>query len=171
VYSNRFLFWSVVIGALSVFPVVYIPFLNTQFFRHYNITWEWALSVGFTLVFVAGIETWKLIKRTFHLLEDKPVQRGAWGQGSGSDDQGVKFRKTMSMSSFKTWASFSRKDTGDSRTSGVRSSNIGNQIQAQATQDVYRDPSTPVKCHHLFFANLSARYCTCIYVEEEEGDG
>lgn len=113
IYSNRFLFWSVIIGALSVFPVVYIPGLNTNFFKHIGITWEWALSIGFTVVFVAGIETWKMIKRTFHLLEDGPVKRGAWGQGS-SDDNGVKFRKTMSMSSFKTWASFSRKDTGES---------------------------------------------------------
>ncbi|KAH7324900.1 P-type Na+-ATPase [Stachybotrys elegans] len=113
IYSNRFLFWSVVIGALSVFPVVYIPFLNTNFFRHVGISWEWALSVGFTFIFVLGIEAWKFVKRTFHLLEDLPVQRGAWGQG-GPDDQGVKFRKTMSMSSFKTWASFSRKDTGES---------------------------------------------------------
>jgi Na+-exporting ATPase len=112
-YSNRFLFWSVVIGALSVFPVVYIPYLNTNFFKHRGITWEWALSVGFTIVFVAGMELWKLIKRHFHLLEDLPVQRGSWGQG-GPDESGVKFRKTMSMSSFKTWASFSRKDTGES---------------------------------------------------------
>ncbi|CEJ80042.1 Putative Cation transporting ATPase [[Torrubiella] hemipterigena] len=112
-YANRFLFWSVIIGALSVFPVVYIPYLNTDFFKHTGITWEWTLSLGFTVVFVAGIETWKLIKRTFHLLEDRPIQRGSWGQGT-PDDNGVKFRKTMSMSSFKTWASFSRKDTGDS---------------------------------------------------------
>ncbi|KND87068.1 Calcium-transporting ATPase 3 [Tolypocladium ophioglossoides CBS 100239] len=112
-YGNRFLFWSVILGALSVFPIVYIPFLNTRFFKHTGISWEWALAVGFTVVFVTGIELWKLCKRTFHLLEDRPVQRGVWGQG-GPDDQGVKFRKTLSMSSFKTWASFSRKETGDS---------------------------------------------------------
>ncbi|UNI15856.1 potassium/sodium eff [Purpureocillium takamizusanense] len=112
-YANRFLFWSVIIGALSVFPVVYIPFLNTKFFKHKGISWEWALAIGFTLVFVAGIELWKMCKRHFRLLEDRAVQRGVWGQG-GPDDQGPKFRKTMSMSSFKTWASFSRKDTGDS---------------------------------------------------------
>ncbi|KAJ6440544.1 calcium-transporting ATPase 3 [Purpureocillium lavendulum] len=112
-YANRFLFWSVIIGALSVFPVVYIPFLNTKFFKHKGISWEWALSVGFTVVFVTGIELWKMCKRHFRLLEDRAVQRGVWGQG-GPDDQGVKFRKTLSMSSFKTWASFSRKDTGDS---------------------------------------------------------
>jgi potassium/sodium efflux P-type ATPase len=112
VYSNRFLFWSVIIGALSVVPVVYIPYLNTDFFKHMGISWEWALSVGFTIVFVAGIEGWKFIKRHFHLLEDRAVNRGVWGQGS-TDETGVKFRKTLSMSSFKTWASFTRKDTGD----------------------------------------------------------
>ncbi|EGX96970.1 potassium/sodium efflux P-type ATPase [Cordyceps militaris CM01] len=112
VYSNRFLFWSVICGALSVIPVVYIPQLNTKFFKHAPISWEWALSIGFTLVFVAGIEGWKFIKRHFGLLQDRAVQRGAWGQG-GPDESGVKFRKTMSVSSFKTWASFSRKDTGD----------------------------------------------------------
>lgn len=123
IYSNRFLFWSVIIGALSVFPVVYIPFLNTKFFKHRGISWEWALAVGFTLVFVAGIEAWKLIKRHFGLLEGRAVNRGVWGQG-GPDESGVKFRKTMSMSSFKTWASFSRKDTGETiskQTSGAQS--------------------------------------------------
>lgn len=132
-YSNRFLFWSVILGGLSVFPVVYIPFLNTKFFKHKGISWEWALSVGFTIIFVAGIEAWKFIKRRFHLLEDRPVQRGAWGQG-GPDDQGPKFRKTMSMSSFKTWASFSRKDTGDSVSR--YSSSRGNQGIVQGTEHV-----------------------------------
>lgn len=134
VYSNRFLFWSVVIGALSVFPVVYIPYLNTRFFKHKGITWEWALAVGFTIVFVAGIELWKLTKRQFHLLEDLPVQRGSWGQG-GPDDQGPKFRKTMSMSSFKTWASFSRRDTGESTGKQSNSRYNGNNIQAMATAE------------------------------------
>jgi magnesium-transporting ATPase (P-type) len=111
IYANRFLFWSVIIGGLSVFPVVYIPVLNHKFFKHTGITWEWALSVGFTIVFVAGIELWKMTKRHFHLLEDAPVRRGVWGQGG--DDAG-RLGRTMSFSSFKTWASFSRKDTGES---------------------------------------------------------
>ncbi|KAG5662917.1 hypothetical protein KAF25_005335 [Fusarium avenaceum] len=111
IYSNRFLFWSVIIGGLSVFPVVYIPVLNHKFFKHTGITWEWALSVGFTIVFVAGIELWKMTKRHFHLLEDAPVRRGVWGQGG---EDGGRLARTMSLSSFKTWASFSRKDTGES---------------------------------------------------------
>ncbi|KAK2609234.1 potassium/sodium eff [Conoideocrella luteorostrata] len=132
-YSNRFLFWSVIIGALSVFPVVYIPVVNTKFFKHVGISWEWALALGFTVIFVAGIEGWKFIKRTFHLLEDRAVQRGVWGQG-GPDDQGPKFRKTLSMSSFKTWASFSRKDTGDSVSK--YSSSRGAQGPVQGTEHV-----------------------------------
>ncbi|KAK5996873.1 Sodium/potassium exporting P-type ATPase cta3 [Cladobotryum mycophilum] len=133
IYSNRFLFWSVIIGGLSVFPVVYIPFLNTKFFKHTGISWEWALSVGFTLVFVTGIELWKLAKRKFHWLEDRAVQRGHWGQG-GPEDVGPKFRKTMSMSSFKTWASFSRKDTGESTSkhSVFRGGNITHQSTEMA---------------------------------------
>lgn len=129
-YANKFLFWSVILGGLSVFPVVYIPFLNTKFFKHTGITWEWALAVGFTIVFVAGIELWKLCKRTFRLLEDRPVQRGVWGQG-GSDDQGPKFRKTLSMSSFRTWASFSRKDTTDSTSKRIHSRNTFQAVSSE----------------------------------------
>ncbi|KAL2214636.1 potassium/sodium eff [Sarocladium strictum] len=114
VYANKFLFWSVIIGGLSVFPVVYIPYLNHKFFKHTGITWEWALCVAFTIVFVAGIEAWKLTKRHFGLLQDRPVQRGVWGQGGPTEDGEGGLRKTLTMSSFKTWASFSRKDTGDS---------------------------------------------------------
>ena len=67
VYSNQFLFWSVVIGALSVFPAVYIPGLDTKVFKHKGITWEWALSFGAVVIFVLGTETWKAIKRRFGL--------------------------------------------------------------------------------------------------------
>ncbi|KAF4337669.1 Ca2+-transporting ATPase [Fusarium beomiforme] len=120
IYSNRFLFWSVIVGGLSVFPVVYIPVINHKFFKHTGITWEWALAVGFTVVFVAGIELWKMTKRHFHLLEDAPVRRGVWGQGG---EDGGRLARTMSLSSFKTWASFSRKDTGESL--GKRSTSRG----------------------------------------------
>ena len=63
IYANRFLFFAVVIGALSVFPAVYIPGLNTNVFKHQGITWEWGLSFGAIVVFVIGVETWKGMKR------------------------------------------------------------------------------------------------------------
>jgi potassium/sodium efflux P-type ATPase len=143
VYANKFLFWSVIIGGLSVFPVVYIPYLNHKFFKHTGITWEWALCVAFTIVFVAGIEAWKLVKRKFGLLQDRPVQRGVWGQGGPTDDgEGGGLRKTMTMSSFKTWASFSRKDTGESTKAGsqrARSKDRGSAVvssQGEARETV-----------------------------------
>ena len=63
IYANRFLFWSVVIGAVSVFPAVYIPGLNTKVFKHKGISWEWALSFGAVVIFVLGVELWKALKR------------------------------------------------------------------------------------------------------------
>ncbi|KAI4179667.1 MAG: hypothetical protein LQ348_005358 [Seirophora lacunosa] len=65
IYSNRFLFYAVVVGAASVFPAVYIPGLNTAVFKHMGIGWEWALSAGSVVIFVAGVEAWKACKRRF----------------------------------------------------------------------------------------------------------
>lgn len=64
IWSNQFLFWSVVIGGLSVFPAVYIPGLNTSVFKHSGITWEWAPAIISVLVFISGMELWKFVKRT-----------------------------------------------------------------------------------------------------------
>ncbi|KIW22909.1 potassium/sodium efflux P-type ATPase, fungal-type [Cladophialophora immunda] len=63
VWENQFLFWSVVVGALSVFPAVYIPGLNTSVFKHKGIGWEWAPAVVCVFVFVSGMEAWKYVKR------------------------------------------------------------------------------------------------------------
>ncbi|TQN68237.1 Calcium-transporting ATPase 3, partial [Colletotrichum shisoi] len=112
IYDNKFLFWAVIIGALSVFPVIYIPTLNTTLFKHIGITWEWGIVVGFTLLYVVGVEAWKFVKRTFNLLDDHQVVKGAFSQGG--EDEGRDFKKTMTFSSFKSWHSFGRKDTGES---------------------------------------------------------
>ncbi|KAF1813924.1 potassium/sodium eff [Eremomyces bilateralis CBS 781.70] len=70
VYENKFLFYSVVLGSLVVFPCVYIPGLNTNVFKHKGISWEWALSVGAVFIFVFGMEMWKLAKRQFGWFAD-----------------------------------------------------------------------------------------------------
>lgn len=64
-YANRFLFFSVVVGAIIVFPCIYIPGFNTTVFKHRPIGWEWALSFGAVVIFVLGMEVWKLAKRSF----------------------------------------------------------------------------------------------------------
>ncbi|OLN89013.1 Calcium-transporting ATPase 3-like protein 1 [Colletotrichum chlorophyti] len=111
-YANKFLFWAVIIGALSVFPVVYIPTLNTTLFKHTGISWEWGIVVGFTILYVFGVETWKFIKRTFNLLDDHKMQPKLFNQGG--NDEGRDFKKSITFSSFKSWHSFGRKDTGES---------------------------------------------------------
>lgn len=113
-YNNRFLFWAVVIGALSVFPIVHIPVVNKNVFKHTGISWEWGISIGFTLAYVTGVELWKMTKRHFKLLEDRAVVRGAFNQGS-EEDGSRSFGRTMTFNTIKSWASFGRKDTGDSR--------------------------------------------------------
>ena len=108
IYANGFLFWSVVIGALSVFPAVYIPGLNTAVFKHKGISWEWALSVGAVAVFVLGVEAWKAIKRRFGLLDDTKVKE------SEDDKLGLK----QGILSFTR--SFSRSKTGNSDETGLK---------------------------------------------------
>ncbi|KAI1776611.1 potassium/sodium eff [Hypoxylon cercidicola] len=115
VYANRFLFWAVVVGALSVFPVVYIPTLNTSVFKHTGISWEWSLVVAASVLFVAGMELWKLTKRHFRLLEDAAVVRGAFSQGD--EEHGRKFHRTISFSSLKSWRSIGKSHTVDTRAS------------------------------------------------------
>ncbi|CUS14038.1 unnamed protein product [Tuber aestivum] len=75
VYRNKFLFYAVAIGAASVFPVVYIPGLNTGVFKHKGITWEWALSFGAIPVFICGVEAWKFIKRKYGLFNNRESDR------------------------------------------------------------------------------------------------
>ncbi|QDS70434.1 hypothetical protein FKW77_009700 [Venturia effusa] len=65
VWANKFLFWSVIAGFVTIFPIIYIPGLNRVVFKHTAITWEWAVVVVATLLFFAGIESWKFAKRIY----------------------------------------------------------------------------------------------------------
>ncbi|EGX48531.1 Na+ ATPase [Orbilia oligospora] len=69
IYRNKFLFWAVAIGFVSVFPVLYIPKLTTNFFKHKGITWEWSLPIVSVVIFIFGVEAWKFIKRKMHWFE------------------------------------------------------------------------------------------------------
>ncbi|KAF1996981.1 potassium/sodium eff [Amniculicola lignicola CBS 123094] len=63
VYRNRFLFWAVVAGFSIMFPIIYIPVINREVFKHSAISWEWGVSFGCVAVYVAAIESWKAVKR------------------------------------------------------------------------------------------------------------
>ncbi|KAK4502007.1 hypothetical protein PRZ48_007818 [Zasmidium cellare] len=63
VTRNRFLFWAVMAGLVTPFPIIYIPVVNRVVFRHAPLSWEWGLVFGSVVCFVALVESWKAIKR------------------------------------------------------------------------------------------------------------
>lgn len=104
IWDNQFLFWSVVLGALSVIPAVYIPGLNTNVFKHKGITWEWAPAIVCVFVFVSGVEAWKYVKRVMRLFEAEETegmkarrhQRSALGLRQGFFTLARSFTKSKS---------------------------------------------------------------------------
>lgn len=107
VYANRFLFWAVVLGAVSVFPAVYIPGLNTAVFKHKAITWEWSLSVVAVFIFVTGVEVWKAIKRAT-----------GWFADDKNEEQKEDERLGIKQGLLAFTRSFSRSKTGRSDNGG-----------------------------------------------------
>ena len=124
IWENKFLFWSVVIGAVSVFPAVYIPGLNKKVFKHQGITWEWALSFGAIFVFVIGVELWKLVKRRTGWFAEGEDYGGAQPTGFRkrwpSHELGLRqgfftFARTLTRGSERSFSkSFSKRDTENS---------------------------------------------------------
>jgi potassium/sodium efflux P-type ATPase len=65
VWRNKFLFWSIMVGWITAFPVIYIPVINHDVFKHTGITWEWGIVFVEAVLFFAGVEAWKFAKRLF----------------------------------------------------------------------------------------------------------
>lgn len=65
VWQNQFLFWANISGFVMVFPLIYIPVINTKVFRHSGISWEWAIVIIGTVLFFIGAESWKWVKRAY----------------------------------------------------------------------------------------------------------
>ena len=78
VWRNRFLFYAVLFGFVTIFPIIYIPGLNTFIFKHTGIGWEWGIVIAFSFAFVLGCEFWKFCKRAFfRRLAHKEGRRGS----------------------------------------------------------------------------------------------
>ncbi|KAK5166160.1 uncharacterized protein LTR77_008421 [Saxophila tyrrhenica] len=63
VTKNRFLFFAVLAGMVTPFPIIYLPVINQTVFRHHPLSWEWGLVFGSVVCFVALVEAWKGVKR------------------------------------------------------------------------------------------------------------
>ncbi|PVH97339.1 potassium/sodium eff [Periconia macrospinosa] len=71
VWRNRFLFWAVTAGFSILFALIYLPVINREVFKHASITWEWGISFGCVAIYIAAIEIWKAIKRSFGIWSGK----------------------------------------------------------------------------------------------------
>ena len=65
VWRNQFLFWAIIVGFVTLFPLIYIPTINTVVFKHMPIDWEWGIVFITAGLFFAGVETWKWCKRIY----------------------------------------------------------------------------------------------------------
>ena len=79
VWSNKFLFFAILTGFITLFPILYIPVINTTVFKHTGLTWEWAIVFIESVLFFAGVETYKFGKRAI-------FRRQAAKEEGGSQD-------------------------------------------------------------------------------------
>ncbi|KAM9926186.1 hypothetical protein OXX80_010671 [Metschnikowia pulcherrima] len=98
-WANQFLFWSVIGGFVSVFPVVYIPVINNKVFLHAPIGQEWGFAFAFSLLYLLGCEAWKWGKR---------VYKRKWSSKIKNPEYELERKDN-----FQRYASFSRSNTID----------------------------------------------------------
>ncbi|KAF2716254.1 sodium P-type ATPase-like protein [Polychaeton citri CBS 116435] len=74
VWRNKFLFFAVIAGFVTIFPILYIPVINDVVFKHTGISWEWAIVFIASFLFFIGCETWKFSKRVYFRRYDSRTQ-------------------------------------------------------------------------------------------------
>ncbi|EON66601.1 potassium/sodium efflux P-type ATPase, fungal-type [Coniosporium apollinis CBS 100218] len=77
VWRNKFLFWAIIAGFVTIFPTLYIPVINHVVFKHTGISWEWGIVFAETVLFFLGIESWKWAKRIYFRRQAKKTTGGA----------------------------------------------------------------------------------------------
>lgn len=78
IWRNQFLFWAVMVGFITLFPLLYIPVINKIVFKHVGITWEWGIVFIAAGLFFAGAEAWKWAKRIYFRRQAKRKNGPDW---------------------------------------------------------------------------------------------
>ena len=78
VWRNKFLFWAILFGFVSLFPTLYIPVINHAVFKHTGISWEWGIVFVAAALFFAGVEAWKWAKRVYFRRKARKSTGKAW---------------------------------------------------------------------------------------------
>ncbi|CAK7239439.1 MAG: potassium/sodium eff [Sporothrix thermara] len=107
-WANKFLFFSVIVGAVPPVILIYIPVVGEKVMKHQPISWEWGLVVAGIVVFLLAVELWKYIKRAAGLFDDslaaahghntRSRRRGDASGASAEAGRGPGFPKTLTMS-------------------------------------------------------------------------
>ncbi|TCD71656.1 Na+ ATPase [Steccherinum ochraceum] len=71
VWRNKVLFWAVIFGFITVFPIIYIPVISSVVFKHAPISWEWSIVFVASILFMCFVEGWKYGKRLFYRRRDR----------------------------------------------------------------------------------------------------
>ena len=74
-WGNKFLFFSVTLAFVVVFPTLYIPGLNRVVFLHEGISWEWAVVFIAVAAYLMLTEAWKWAKRVYFRRTASRTQR------------------------------------------------------------------------------------------------
>lgn len=82
-WNNPFLFWSVVVGFVSIFPTLYIPVIDKVVFLHIGIDREWGIVFAVNVLFFVAAEAWKWTKRVYLRHNNLMLKRG---EDLGEDD-------------------------------------------------------------------------------------
>ncbi|KAI6266156.1 hypothetical protein MCOR27_003995 [Pyricularia oryzae] len=83
VWRNKLLFFSIVAGFVTIFPLLYIPVINTVVFKHAGISWEWGIVFVASLLFFIGCEAWKWAKRVW--IRRRASKNQPYGAGNKYD--------------------------------------------------------------------------------------
>lgn len=78
VWRNQFLFWAIMVGFVTLFPLLYIPVINKTVFKHSGITWEWGIVFIAAGLFFAGVESWKWTKRVYYRRQGRKEHGVSW---------------------------------------------------------------------------------------------
>ncbi|KAJ0125868.1 Psi-producing oxygenase A [Fusarium oxysporum f. sp. albedinis] len=76
VCGNQFLFWAIVAGFITMFPLICIPTLNTVVFKQAPISWEWGIVFVEAAISFLGIEVWKWMKRFYFRRQARKASGG-----------------------------------------------------------------------------------------------
>lgn len=88
-------------GFVTIFPILYIPVINRQVFRHTGISWEWGIVFVASLLFFLGVEAWKWAKRVYFRRAAKKSGGNGGGRQGSVDLESKVFERWLSMDSEK----------------------------------------------------------------------